>query len=80
MEGGIDYLRNVVVNDSLGMASQWEKEMQALVNAYRCEWKEVVSNPELQKKFSHFINSPDEKDPTVRFEMLRDQKIAANWK
>jgi nitrite reductase (NADH) large subunit len=40
----------------------------------------VVDNPELQKKFSHFINAPKEKDPTVRFEVLRDQKIAANWK
>ena len=80
MEGGIDYLRNVVMNDSLGLSAQWEMEMQGLVNAYTCEWKEVVDNPELQKKFSHFINAPEEKDPTVRFEVLRDQKIAANWK
>jgi nitrite reductase (NADH) large subunit len=80
MEGGIDYLRNVVMNDSLGLSAQWEIEMQGLVNAYKCEWKEVVDNPELQKKFSHFINAPGEKDPTVRFELLRDQKIAANWK
>jgi nitrite reductase (NADH) large subunit len=36
MEGGIDYLRNVVVNDSLGMAAQWEEEMQFLVDAYQC--------------------------------------------
>src|SRR5690606_38983415 len=27
MVGGIDYPRNVVVNDSLGMAAEWEKEM-----------------------------------------------------
>jgi nitrite reductase (NADH) large subunit len=80
MEGGIDYLRNVVVNDSLGLSATWEIEMQALVNSYQCEWKEVVENPELQKKFSHFINAPEEKDPTVRFEKLRDQKIAAGWK
>ena len=80
MEGGIDYLRNVVMNDSLGLCAEWEIEMQGLVNAYKCEWKEVVDNPELQKKFSHFINAPEEKDPTVRFDMLRDQKIAANWK
>jgi nitrite reductase (NADH) large subunit len=79
MDGGIDYLRNVVVNDSLGMGAQWEAEMQTLVNDYTCEWKEVVGNPELQKRFSHFINAPEEKDPTIRFENLRNQKKAAGW-
>jgi nitrite reductase (NADH) large subunit len=79
MDGGIDYLRNVVVHDSLGMGAKWEAEMQALVNDYTCEWKEVVGNPELQKRFSHFINAPEEKDPTIRFESLRNQKKAAGW-
>lgn len=80
MEGGIDYLRNVVVNDSLGMAAQWEAEMQTLVDAYQCEWKAAIENPEIRKRFSHFVNAPDEKDPTVQFEPLRDQKKVANWK
>ncbi len=80
MEGGIDYLRNVVVNDSLGIAAQLEAEMQLLVNNYQCEWKEVVENPELQKRFSHFVNAPEEKDPTVQFEPLREQKRAVEWK
>ena len=80
MEGGIDYLRNVVVNDSLGIAEQLEVEMQMLVDNYTCEWKEVVDNPELRKRFNHFVNAPEEKDPTVQFEQLRDQKRAAEWK
>jgi nitrite reductase (NADH) large subunit len=80
MEGGIDYLRNVVVNDSLSIADQLEAEMQLLVNSYECEWKVVVDNPELQKKFSHFINAPEEKDPTIKFEPLREQKKAMEWK
>jgi len=80
MDGGIDYLRNVVVYDSLGIASQLEKEMQSLVDGYSCEWKEVVENPELQKRFSHFVNAPGEQDPTIQFEVLRDQKKATNWK
>ncbi|MBX3256028.1 MAG: nitrite reductase large subunit NirB [Chitinophagaceae bacterium] len=80
MEGGIDYLRNVVVNDSLGMAAQWEQEMQALVDAYQCEWKTAIETPEIRKRFAHFINAPQEKDPTVQFETLRAQKKAANWK
>lgn len=80
MEGGIDYLRAVVVNDSLGLANQLEEEMQSLVDNYKCEWKEVVESPELRKRFNHFVNAPEEKDPTVKFEQLRDQKKAAEWK
>lgn len=80
MEGGIDYLRNVVMNDSLGIAEQLEKEMQFLVDNYTCEWKEVVESAELRKRFNHFVNAPEEKDPTVKFEPLRDQKRAAEWK
>ena len=80
MEGGIDYLKNVVVNDSLGLANQFEEEMQSLVDHYKCEWKEVVESPELRKRFNHFVNAPEEKDPTVKFEPLREQKRAAEWK
>jgi nitrite reductase (NADH) large subunit len=80
MEGGIDYLRNVVVNDSLGIAGALENEMQLLVDSYKCEWKEVVESPELRKRFSHFVNSPGENDPTVQFEIMREQKKAKEWK
>jgi len=80
MEGGIDYLRNVVVNDSLGMATQWEEEMQLLVDAYECEWKAAIENPAIRKRFSHFVNAPEEKDNSIRFEELRGQKKAAEWK
>jgi nitrite reductase (NADH) large subunit len=80
MEGGIDYLRNVVVNDSLGIAEQLEAEMQLLVDSYKCEWKEAVESPEIRKRFSHFVNAPEEKDPSVQFEQLREQKKAKEWK
>jgi nitrite reductase (NADH) large subunit len=39
-----------------------------------------VESPELRKRFSHFVNEPGEKDPTIKFEQLRDQKKAAGWK
>lgn len=79
MEGGIDYLRNVVVHDSLGINEQLEKEMQLLVDSYQCEWKQVVDSPELRKRFHHFVNAPEEKDPAIQFEILRDQKKAQSW-
>ena len=46
----MDYLIDVVVNDSLGIAADLEREMQFMVDTYKCEWKEVVNNPELRKK------------------------------
>ncbi|HVY76152.1 MAG TPA: nitrite reductase large subunit NirB [Puia sp.] len=79
MEGGLDYLRNVVVNDSLGMGVQWEKEMQMLVDAYQCEWKAALADPQIRKRFNHFVNSPENKDPTIRFETMRGQKKPADW-
>ncbi|QEC68925.1 nitrite reductase large subunit [Panacibacter ginsenosidivorans] len=80
MEGGIDYLRNVVINDSLGIANELETEMQSLVDSYKCEWKEVVETPELRKRFNHFVNAPEEKDPTIQFDEMREQKKAKEWK
>jgi nitrite reductase (NADH) large subunit len=78
MDGGLAYLKNVVVNDSLGLAAQLEEEMQLLVNTYHCEWKEVVDNPALRKRFTHFVNATDEKDPNVQFEPMREQ-VKAKW-
>jgi nitrite reductase (NADH) large subunit len=80
MEGGIDYLRNVVVNDSLGLATEFEKKMQALVDNYSCEWKEAISDPEIRKRFNHFVNAPQVKDPSIQFESMRDQKRAREWR
>jgi len=78
MEGGMSYLKNVIINDSLGLAAQLEEEMRLLVDSFHCEWKEVVNNPELRKRFSHFVNTPQEKDPSVKFESMRDQ-LKAVW-
>jgi nitrite reductase (NADH) large subunit len=80
LEGGMDYLRNVVVNDSLGLGAELETEMQSLVDNYVCEWKAAVENPAFRKRFSHFVNAPEEKDPTVQFDELREQKMAKAWK
>ena len=79
MEGGITYLKAVVLDDVLGIAAELEREMQLLIDTYACEWKEVVENPELRKRFTHFVNAPEVKDPTVQFEPLRDQIRAKEW-
>ncbi len=78
MEGGMSYLKNVIINNSLGIAEQLEEEMQLLVDSFHCEWKEVVNNPALRSRFTHFVNAPGEKDPTVKFEGMREQ-VKAVW-
>jgi nitrite reductase (NADH) large subunit len=78
MEGGLDYLRDVIVNDSLGIASELEKEMEGLIKNYHCEWKKVVEDPALRSRFKHFINN-DQQDETLTFVEMRGQKIPADW-
>ena len=78
LEGGIEYLKQVVIEDSLGIAEELEKEMQGLVNKYECEWKQAIENPEMMKRFKHFINSDDTNDNLV-FVPMRQQKMPKAW-
>lgn len=78
MEGGIDYLREVVVNDSLGIGEELEKDMKALIAAYHCEWEKAINDENMMAKFKHFANS-DEMDPTQKFVPLREMKKPADW-
>lgn len=78
LEGGIDYLKQVVIEDSLGIAEELETEMQGLVNRYECEWKEAIENPEMMKRFKHFVNS-DDTDDNLEFVPMRGQKMPKQW-
>ena len=72
LEGGLDYLKEVIIDDKLGICYELEKEMAKVVNTYQCEWKTTVEDPEKMKRFRHFINS-DKKDNKVVFVQERDQ-------
>jgi len=76
LEGGLGYLKDVIVKDTLGIGEKLEKEMAELISHYKCEWAEAVRNPELRKKFRHFVNS-DQADTNIKFVTMRDQKIPA---
>ncbi|HYQ59184.1 MAG TPA: nitrite reductase large subunit NirB [Draconibacterium sp.] len=76
LEGGLGYLRDVIVKDSLGIGTKLEEEMQELVSHYQCEWTSVVRNPEMRKKFRHFVNS-DQIDKNIKYTPLRGQKMPA---
>lgn len=64
---GIDHLRDVVCNDSLGLAAEFEDAMARHVEGYACEWKGVLEDPEKVSRFVSFVNAPDAADPTVTF-------------
>jgi nitrite reductase (NADH) large subunit len=72
LEGGLDYLKDVVVRDKLGIAAELEADMQRVVDTYQCEWKAAVTNPETRKRFRQFVNS-DQPDPNVVFVQERGQ-------
>lgn len=72
LEGGLDYLKEVVLEDSLGMADELESQMETLVGAYQCEWKTTVESPEKLKRFSHFINA-DKTDDNLHYVKERGQ-------
>ncbi len=72
LEGGIDYVRKVVCEDSLGIGAELEADMQRLVETYECEWKKAIDDPEILKRFRHFVNS-DEPDRNLIFVAERGQ-------
>lgn len=77
LDGGLNYLKQVVLEDSLGMAAELEGQMDAIVGTYQCEWKTTIESPEKLKRFSHFINA-DKTDDNIRFVKERGQIRPAN--
>jgi len=76
LEGGIDYLRRVVCEDSLGIGAELEADMQKHVESYECEWKKAIETPAILKRFRHFVNT-DAPDPDIEFVTERGQPIPA---
>ncbi|EST08074.1 BFD-like [2Fe-2S]-binding domain protein [Kalmanozyma brasiliensis GHG001] len=76
--GGLKGLKEVIVDDKLGICEDLEKEMEVLVGTYHCEWTKVIRDPERKKAFRQFVNTNDTQ--TVS-EMLdeRDQQRPADW-
>ncbi|GAB7226821.1 nitrite reductase large subunit NirB [Vibrio rotiferianus] len=66
LEGGIDYLREVIMEDKLGINDQLEADVAKLVEEYRCEWTDTINDETQLKRFAHFVNS-DERDDNVMF-------------
>jgi nitrite reductase (NADH) large subunit len=72
MEGGLDYLKAVVIDDKLGLCAEFEKQMSYVIDTYQCEWKTTINDETKLKRFRHFINS-DKPDDNVIFVEERGQ-------
>ncbi|GAA3221839.1 nitrite reductase large subunit NirB [Pseudonocardia petroleophila] len=75
LEGGLDHLRAVVVEDSLGIAADLEAAMEQHVGSYADEWRGVLEDEEKLARFVSFVNAPDTPDPLVRTREERGQRV-----
>lgn len=78
LEGGIEYLKKVILEDYLGICDELEKQMAYLIGTYQCEWKAVVDDPERRLQFRQFVNTNDTQDG-IEFISERGQKRPADW-
>eukprot|EP00752_Nemacystus_decipiens_P006641 g5971.t1 len=78
LEGGIDYLKDVVVHDKLGIADELEAQMQHVVDTYQDEWATVVNDEERRKAFRQFVNS-DHTERGIPFIAMRGQSRPMDW-
>jgi nitrite reductase (NADH) large subunit len=74
LEGGLDYLKQVVIEDSLNLNESLEAQMQHIVDTYQCEWKSTIENSEKLAKFKPFINA-DDASQALPYQRVRGQRI-----
>ena len=72
LEGGLDYLKQVIIEDSLGIAPELDQQMNNIVGTYQCEWKTTIEDPERMKRFVQFVNT-DAEDEHIVFVQERGQ-------
>ncbi len=72
LEGGLDYLKQVIIDDSLGLSKEMETQMENIVGKYQCEWKTTLEDPIAMKRFKAFVNC-EEQDENIVFVKEREQ-------
>ena len=76
LEGGLDYLKDVIINDSLGIGEELEAQMKHIIGTYQCEWKTAIEDKEAVKRFKHFVND-DANDDNLQYVRERGQRRPA---
>ncbi|AFN64069.1 Probable nitrite reductase [Mycobacteroides abscessus] len=75
IEGGLDHIRTVVCEDSLGIADELEAAMARHVQGYQDEWAAVLADPDKLRRFVSFVNAPDQPDSTIAFDESGPRKV-----
>ena len=73
LEGGLERVRAVVVDDALGLGAELEAAMDRHVGSYSDEWRATLEDPEKLGRFVSFVNAPGTPDPTISFTEERGQ-------
>jgi nitrite reductase (NADH) large subunit len=76
LDGGIDHLRAVVIDDALGVCAELEQMMARHVETYECEWAATLADPQRLARFITFVNTP-EPDPQLVYVRERGQRRPA---
>ncbi|WP_205473189.1 nitrite reductase large subunit NirB [Nocardioides sp. SYSU D00038] len=77
LDGGLDRVRAVVVDDVLGLGGELEAAMARHVEGYADEWRATLDDPDKLRRFVSFVNAPDVPDPHISFREERDQQVPA---
>ena len=75
LDGGMAYLRSVIVDDSLGLAEELDRAMARHVEGYADEWRSTLDDPDRLRRFVSFVNAPETPDPTISFATERAQPV-----
>jgi nitrite reductase (NADH) large subunit len=75
LDGGLGYLRSVLVDDSLGIGAELDAAVARHVEHYEDEWAAVLADPERLRRFVSFVNAPDAPDPSIAFVAERGQPV-----
>ncbi len=73
LDGGLDRVREVVVDDALGLGAELEEAMARHVGSYFDEWRATLDDPEKLGRFVSFVNAPGLPDPNISFGTERGQ-------
>ncbi|MCB2412107.1 nitrite reductase large subunit NirB [Demequina sp. TTPB684] len=76
-EGGLDRLKEIILEDALGICEELDAHMARHVGTYEDEWAAVLKDPERLKQFSSFVNAPDTADPSLAYVEVRGQRRPA---
>ncbi len=80
LEGGIDHLRDVVMEDSLGICASLDEQMARHVRSYADEWAAVLDDEDKLARFTSFVNAPGVPDPTIEFVDHQGRQVPTGMK